>query len=69
MNVEWVDGSRIKVTIENDTVTISANRQGLLSLSRQLSDLADEENGVHIHYDEYNSLEDDSTEMIIEKSE
>ena len=69
MNVEWVDGSRIKVKIENDTVTISANRQGLLSLSRQLSDLADEESGVHIHYDEYNSLEDDSTEMIIEKSE
>ena len=69
MNVEWVDGSRIKVTIENDTVTISANRQGLLSLSRQLMDMADEENGAHIHYDEYNSLEDDSTEMIIEKSE
>ena len=69
MNVEWVDGSRIKVKIENDTITISANRQGLLSLSRQLSDLADEESGAHIHYDEYNSLEDDSTEMIIEKSE
>ena len=29
--------------------------------------LAGEEPGSHIHYDEYNSLEDGSDELIIEK--
>jgi hypothetical protein len=67
MNIEWEDGFTIKVKVEENTVVISANKEGLLSLARQLTDLADAEVGNHIHYDEYNSLEEDSSEMIIER--
>lgn len=67
MNNEWEDGFTIKVKVEENTVVISANKEGLLSLARHLTDLADAEVGNHIHYDEYNSLEEDSSEMIIER--
>ena len=67
MNIEWEDGYTIKVKVEENTVVISANKEGLLSLARHLTDLADAEVGNHIHYDEYNSLEEDSSEMIIER--
>jgi hypothetical protein len=67
MNIEWEDGFTIKVKVEENTVVISANKEGLLSLARHLTDLADAEAGNHIHYDEYNSLEEESSEMIIER--
>ncbi len=68
MNIEWENGSEIRVTIDNDTVVISANREGLLSLAGQLIALAGEAPGSHNHYDEYNSLEDGSAKMIIENT-
>ena len=67
MNIEWEDGYTIKVKVEENTVVISANKEGLLSLARHLTDLADAEVGNDIHYDEYNSLEEDSSEMITER--
>ena len=67
MDIEWKDGFEIKVKTENGATIISANREGLLSLAAQLSALANAENGDHIHYDEYNSLENGSTELIIER--
>ena len=67
MNTEWVNGSVILVRTGNGSVVISANREGLLSLAKQLTGLADGMPGDHIHYDEYNSLEDGSAEMIIER--
>ena len=66
MKIEWVDGFIIKATVNHDKIMISANREGLLSLARQLVGLADGVPGDHIHYDEYNSLEEGSSEMIIE---
>ena len=57
MDLAWKDGFEIKVRIENGATIISANREGLLSLAAQLSALANAENGEHIHYDAYNSLE------------
>ena len=70
MEIKWEDGHAIKVRVDSgSTVVISANREGLLSLARQLTAMANEEVGSHIHYDEYNSLEDGSCEMIIEKIE
>ena len=70
MDIEWVDGFTIRVHGDGDgTVVVSANREGLLSLARQLTALADAEAGSHIHYDEYNSLEEGSSQMIIEKTE
>ena len=67
MKIEWEDGSNIRVTIDQGTAHISANKDGLLSLARQLTALAREPMGCHIHYDQYNSLEVGSSEMIIEK--
>ena len=66
MNIDWEDGFSISVRFETDEVTLSANRAGLLSLARQLTALANEEPGSHIHYDTYNSLEDGSKELIVE---
>lgn len=68
MRIEWVDGFRIKVETDTDNAfIISANREGLLSLAKQLTVLANENVGCHIHYDDYNSLEEGSMEMIIVK--
>ncbi len=69
MRIEWVDGSRIHVCIENGEAVISANREGLLSLAKQLTALAEETPGSHIYYDQWNSLEEGSAELIIGKSE
>ena len=65
MEIEWVDGFEIRVKVDHDTVVISANKEGMLSLAKQLTALAEAAPGQHIHYDEYNSLEDGSTEMIV----
>ena len=69
MEMNWVDGFTIKVRVESGNVVILANKEGLLSLASQLKTLADEAVGCHCHYDEYNSLEDGSCELIIEKIE
>ena len=67
MIIEWVDGFEIKVVAENGGIVISANREGMLSLAKQLTALADGAPGDHIHYDEHNALEEGSAEMIIER--
>lgn len=68
MKIDWVEGAKIFVhTYGNHEVMISANKEGLLSLACQLRALAEGLPGDHIHYDEYNSLEEGSSEMIIEK--
>lgn len=68
MDIEWENGFTVSVGVDGaNAVVISANREGLLSLARHLTALADEAAGGHIHYDEYNSLEEGSAEMIIEK--
>ena len=65
MRIDWVEGFEIKAAAENSEIVISANREGLLSLAKHLTALADGVPGDHIHYDAYNSLEEGSTAMII----
>ena len=68
MEIDWTEGYTISVSVRNQNeVTISANREGLLSLAGQLKALAEGMPGDHIHYDESNALENGSSEMIIEK--
>lgn len=69
MDIPWENGFEIAVRIDGNAVTLSANREGLRSLARQLAALAEAAPGTHIHYDECNSLEDGSAELIIEKTE
>ena len=68
MKIEWIDGFKIKAVAEDGEIVISANKEGLLSLAKHLTALADGRPGDHIHYDVNNSLEDGSTEMIIERT-
>ena len=69
MKIHWVDGFEIRVSVEHGEAVISANKEGLLSLAQQLIALAEETAGSHIHYDDYNSLEERSAELTIEKLE
>lgn len=66
MEIEWIEGFKIKVIARNNEIALSANREGLLSLAKQLTVLANGVPGDHIHYEEYNSLEEGSAELIIE---
>lgn len=65
--MKWEDGFTIKVRGEEKEVVISANKEGLISLANQLKALANDSIGSHIHFDENNSLEDSSTDLIIER--
>lgn len=68
MTFHWIDGFTVNVAIDGNSVVISANKEGLLSLANHLKTLAEEPtNGAHFHLDEYNSLEDGSAELIVEK--
>ena len=67
MNINWIDGSEICVKHDIGEVVISANKEGLLSLAGQLTALAEGGPGDHIHYDDNNSLEKGSVELIIER--
>lgn len=65
----WSDGYSIKISTNDNEIIISANREGLLSLANHLLNLAQANVpcGTHIHLDEYDSLEDGSQSIIIEK--
>jgi hypothetical protein len=67
---KWEPGFDITVKVEKSHVAIIANKEGLISLARHLLTLSQDEvpNGYDIHLDEYSSLEDGSTELIIVKA-
>ena len=69
MELNWVNGFEIKVRIEKGAAVIMANREGLLSLADHLKSLAEEPPGSHIHLDAFNSLEEGSSELVLEKTE
>ena len=69
MNVRWVDGFEIAADVRGNEVTISANREGMLSLANILCDLAHADPGAHVHLDECNALEEGSAELVIERVE
>lgn len=67
MEFRWEDGSEIRISVDNNVIVISANKEGLLSLANHFRDLAESGPGGHFHLDEHNSLEDGSAELIVEK--
>ena len=69
MRIEWEPNFSIRVGVQGGEATLSANRDGLRSLARIFADLAEEPPGSHIHLDAYNSLEEGSAELIVEKIE
>ena len=70
MVYKWEDGFTIATRIEEDgAIVVSANAAGLRSLANHFLALAeDESKGAHFHLDEFNSLEDHSVELIVEKT-
>lgn len=69
LKIDWENGFIVKTKFENGQFSVTANKEGLISLAKQLLTLAQETvpSGQHFHYDDYNSLEDGSTELIIQK--
>lgn len=67
MRIRWERDFEICTSVREGEVTISANREGLLSLANILTDLAEGQLGDHVHLDEHNALEDGSVELIIER--
>ncbi len=69
MRFEWEPNFTITVQVENEVVNVKATSDGLISFARILLSLAQPEipSGYHIHLDSFNSLEDDSCEIVIEK--
>ncbi len=65
----WEDGFEILVENHDGQIVIKSNREGLISLAKQMLALSEENvpTGTHIHLDEFNSLEEGSTELVIER--
>ncbi len=65
----WEKGFEIEVKNNDGIVCIIANKAGLQSLANHLLNLAQDKipKGCHLHFDENNSLEEGSLELIVEK--
>ena len=66
---KWEYGFDIETKCENGVINILANKEGLISLANHLLNLAQESvpSGYHLHFDDYNALDDGSLELIIQK--
>ena len=66
----WEANYKIKTSAPFYSLTIEANREGLISLARHILHLAQKDvpNGSHFHLDEFNSLENGSLELIVSKN-
>ena len=69
--IQWQGDFSVFTSGMADCFIIRANKSGLVSLAIQLLTLAQDEApaGCHIHYDAFNSLEDGSIELIIQKTD
>jgi hypothetical protein len=65
----WENSFEINVKHLDGVITLSANREGLISLANHLLNLAQSNIpiGHHMHFDEFNSLEEGSSELILVK--
>jgi hypothetical protein len=71
LELKWEDGFEIEVKEQSSgCIVIKANEAGLISLARHLLALSVSSipTGYHLHFDDLNSLEDGSYELIIEKN-
>ena len=67
LTIEWKGGAEVRVRADGGEAVISANKEGMLSLAAQLAALAEASPGYHIHYDAYDTLEEGSADLIIER--
>ena len=71
MDVIWESGSKYDIKIEDgNSVVISANKRGLISLAKQMLYMAENDlpQGSHVHYDSFFAPNNDNDlDLIIEK--
>ena len=67
MELHWEEGFEIRVCVEDGWARIAANAEGLRSLANHLLALAEEQSGTHLHLDRYNSLEENSAPLLLER--
>ena len=67
--LNWEENYKIEINEEHGETVISANKEGLLSLANHFANLAQDDIpvGSHIHLDQYNSLEEGSCDVIVQK--
>lgn len=65
----WENNFEIEVRGNGAEIVLIANKAGLISLATHFLTLAEDSvmPGVHLHYDENNSLEEGSYDLIIQK--
>ncbi|PUZ24225.1 hypothetical protein GA0116948_107194 [Chitinophaga costaii] len=66
---KWESGFEIEAKIQDGVIKITANKEGLVSLGNHLLNLAQDDipSGYHLHFDEYNSLDEGSSELVVQK--
>ena len=66
---KWESGFELELNQKNNSVELIANKAGLISLANHLFNLAQDDVpvGYHLHFDENNSLNEGSSELIIQK--
>jgi hypothetical protein len=66
---KWEKNFEIKTEVNGGAIIISANTEGLISLANHFLNLAQKNvpNNCHMHFDDNNSLEAGSVELIVQK--
>lgn len=70
LDVIWENGSNYAISVEENSVVVSANKSGLISLAKQMLYMAhnDLPTGSHIHYDSFfTHITNEDFELVIEK--
>ena len=69
IHLMWDDGAVLIAEINNGSVSLKGNTEGLLSLARHLLTLSQQSvpSGSHIHFDSSNAFEDGSCEIVVER--
>lgn len=71
VDVIWENGAKYVLKVFDNTVTLSGNKEGFISLAKQLLYFAHNDlmNGDHVHLDGFfTKMEDIKYELVIEKS-
>lgn len=70
IDVVWETGSKYEISIADNNVVISANKNALVSIAKQMLYMAYNNlpNGSHIHYDSFfTKMNEEEYELVIEK--
>ena len=69
LDVVWENGSKYAIKIADNTVMISANKNALISIAKQMIYMACNNLpvGSHVHYDSFFTETNGEYELVIEK--